>query len=161
MTAWRIPLRLSVYTLLLAYLTTFKYVFQTLLQVDQRWQQQKQPILLTQPVILPRFVYDHQLTKQKSESNITTSDSKKRTESVPNAPAPKYFVPKIYQAGPWDLAPIVVEEYKLLFFTQGKVRQNKIISLSSDLFHPQLLTYHFLSSFHRWLVQSLKSCSDG
>lgn len=157
MTSWRIVLRLSVYTLLLAYLMAFKYVFQTVLQIDQRWQQQKQPMLLTQPVILPRFFYDHQRTK-KTESNTTTPDPKKRTESVLNAPAPKQFVPKIYQAGPWDLAPIVVEEYKLLFFTQGKVRQNKIIFLSSALFCSQILTYQFLSPFPRWLVQSLKSC---
>ena len=35
---------------------------------------------------------------------------------------PQDFVPKIYQGRGWDVAPIVVEEYNLLFFTQGKVR---------------------------------------
>lgn len=33
----------------------------------------------------------------------------------------KVHFPSIYQGHNWDGAPIVVEEYKLLFFTQGKV----------------------------------------
>jgi hypothetical protein len=36
-------------------------------------------------------------------------------------PLPNDFVPKIYQPGSWDVAPIVVEDFNLLFFTQGKV----------------------------------------
>jgi hypothetical protein len=46
-----------------------------------------------------------------------------RTPSGPlGEPLPHDFVPKIYQGRGWDVAPIVIEEYKLLFFTQGKVR---------------------------------------
>jgi len=44
------------------------------------------------------------------------------TKSKANVSLPDNFVPKVYKAGNWDGAPIVVKEYKLLFFTQGKVR---------------------------------------
>ena len=35
--------------------------------------------------------------------------------------APKNEAPVIYRPGSWDGAPIVIEEYKLVFFTQPKV----------------------------------------
>lgn len=33
-------------------------------------------------------------------------------------------LPSIYKIGHWDMSPIVVQEYKLVFFTQGKVRMH-------------------------------------
>lgn len=34
---------------------------------------------------------------------------------------PNHTKPFIYRRGSWDVAPIVIEKYKLIFFTQGKV----------------------------------------
>ncbi len=51
-----------------------------------------------------------------------TDPSWNAADGIQNKTSPPQFVPKIYQIGPWDLAPIVITEYKLLFFTQGKVR---------------------------------------
>jgi len=41
-----------------------------------------------------------------------------------NNQLPENFIPWVYQRGNWDIAPIVVEKYNLLFFTQGKVRSD-------------------------------------
>jgi hypothetical protein len=41
---------------------------------------------------------------------------------------PRVFVPEVYKRRGWDHAPIVIEKFHLLFFSQGKV------------------------SFHRWIL---------
>ena len=39
---------------------------------------------------------------------------------------PKNFVPRVYQSkNNWNVVPIVVNEYKLIFFNQGKIRSCK------------------------------------
>lgn len=41
-------------------------------------------------------------------------------------PLPKNFVPRVYRSkDKWGVSPIVVKEYKLIFFHQGKVRRCK------------------------------------
>eukprot|EP00934_Nitzschia_sp_Nitz4_P002442 Nitzschia sp. Nitz4//scaffold69_size99277//67484//68688//NITZ4_004639-RA/size99277-augustus-gene-0.22-mRNA-1//1//CDS//3329556733//2437//frame0 len=49
-----------------------------------------------------------------------------------------WFRPKIYeQRGSWDNAPIVVQEYKLLFFTQGKVACTEFKKLLRRMMHKE------------------------
>lgn len=61
-------------------------------------------------------VFPFHVTGELLEAKVRSVFPDAMTEAMPTN-----FVPKIYQAGAWDLAPIVVEKYKLLFFTQGKV----------------------------------------
>lgn len=62
------------------------------------------------------------LKSKKVPDSFQQNVTKKKSEShAPPAKLPSSFRPKIYKRGSWDKAPIVVEEYKLLFFTQGKV----------------------------------------
>ena len=78
-------------------------------------------------VILNNFALN---APPEARPNMSIPVTLRQNEVIPTAnevstnlkSLPDNFVPKVYRSGPWDNAPIVVEEYNLLFFTQGKVR---------------------------------------
>jgi hypothetical protein len=82
-----------------------------------------------QLAFVPRVEEDPRMMWQVGRKNESTSASS--VEAIvtnatfgrnPFVGTKKYKVPPIYRAGNWDNAPIVIEEFRLLFFTQGKVR---------------------------------------
>lgn len=114
--------------LLLSYLFTARKLVQSSLQAEKEEENQSKEILKNFSVEGQPHPNATAVAVRLVDSAIPTLPSAKHSsksehviKAKPPSPFPKKFIPKIFQRGHWDVAPIVVEEYKLLFFTQGKV----------------------------------------
>jgi hypothetical protein len=82
--------------------------------------------------IMPNTTTEHHVSRSKRPERDRTNDLDSSSPLNPFLSTTANQIPFIYKDGNWDGAPIVLEEYKLVFFSQAKV----CYALNLLIYHP-------------------------